>query len=417
VRVALVGPYPLDWRRVTGGIEMVTLNLSRELVARGVEVHAVTLDFGGEEEANPPAGVQLHHRTTQKRLARLTLFAAERRWIQDRVRELRPDVAHVQGTDVYGAVLPRIARDAPTVLTVHGYLRRELQAGLTELPWRAKPGFLLRAAFNAWFEGKALGSARHIVCISPYIEKLLGQDTTRRTYNIPNPVDESFFQLRDRGEDGRLLFAGMIRPRKGLLFLAKALRGLKAEGVPFRLRLVGKVFEPSYYRRFLRVLDAYELRDSVDILGVVDDALLKDEFERAWAVVLPSSEETAPMVIQQAMAAGKPVVATRVGGIPWMVQDGKTGRLVDYGDVPSLVRALAEVLSDGALAKDMGQQAREVARGLFSNRHVVESTLQVYRMALEDFAARDRRSTSSTRVPDAATEPPLPLQPSEDLRR
>lgn len=302
------------------------------------------------------------------------------------LQSIRPDVVHIQGTDVYGAILPRVGRDFPTVLTVHGYLRRELEAGLVELPLRAKPGFFLRSAFNAWFERKALGSARHVVCISPYIEKLLGNRRGLQTYSIPNPVDEDFFGLQDRREEGRLLFAGMIRPRKGLLFLVEGMRLLRDRGVPFRLRLVGKVFEPSYYGRLLAAIEAHSLHDRVEFLGVVDDRVLKEEFEKAWAVVLPSSEETAPMVIQQAMAAGKPVVATRVGGVPWMVQQGQTGWLVDYGDVRGLADCLHRVLTEREESAKMGRRAQELARAMFSNTRVVEATLQVYREALEEFS-------------------------------
>ncbi|MDZ7374289.1 MAG: glycosyltransferase family 4 protein [candidate division KSB1 bacterium] len=386
MKIAIVGPYPADWRRVTGGIEMVTLNLSRQLVARGHEVHAVTLFFGDEREPNPPQGVGLHFRSSEKAVARWTLFARERRWMIRALQSIRPDVVHIQGTDVYGAILPRVGRDFPTVLTVHGYLRRELEAGLVELPLRAKPGFFLRSAFNAWFERKALGSARHVVCISPYIEKLLGNRRGLQTYSIPNPVDEDFFGLQDRREEGRLLFAGMIRPRKGLLFLVEGMRLLRDRGVPFRLRLVGKVFEPSYYGRLLAAIEAHSLHDRVEFLGVVDDRVLKEEFEKAWAVVLPSSEETAPMVIQQAMAAGKPVVATRVGGVPWMVQQGQTGWLVDYGDVRGLADCLHRVLTEREESAKMGRRAQELARAMFSNTRVVEATLQVYREALEEFS-------------------------------
>ena len=83
------------------------------------------------------------------------------------------------------------------------------------------------------------------------------------------------------------------------------------------------------------------------------------------------------MVIMQAMAAGKAAVSTRVGGIPYLAQDGQTGLLVDSGDVPALAEALVRLLKDDALRADMGRKAKQVAERRFRARVVAERTREV----------------------------------------
>lgn len=88
------------------------------------------------------------------------------------------------------------------------------------------------------------------------------------------------------------------------------------------------------------------------------------------------------MVIAEAMAAGVPVVASRVGGIPWMVEDGKTGYLFDPHRLDEMVDRLERLLMDGNWCRQMGQNARQVAEGRFRAEVVAQKTLKVYETAL-----------------------------------
>ena len=89
---------------------------------------------------------------------------------------------------------------------------------------------------------------------------------------------------------------------------------------------------------------------------------MKQALEECQILVLPSQAEVSPMIVQEAMAAGKPVVATAVGGVPYLVEDGGSGILVPYGDAEELAQALEKLLTNSSLAKSMGDSRSYFSR-------------------------------------------------------
>jgi glycosyltransferase involved in cell wall biosynthesis len=153
-----------------------------------------------------------------------------------------------------------------------------------------------------------------------------------------------------------------------------------------QLRLAGDKKNPIYGGRYFAELQELVAREqlggNVRFLGSLSEGELLKEYMECSLLVLPSVQETTPMVIMQAMAAGKAVVATRVGGIPYLVEEGQTGLLVDSGDVPALAEAIIRLLRKDTLRVAMGQKGREVAEQRFRARAVAEKTREVfYRVA------------------------------------
>ena len=94
--------------------------------------------------------------------------------------------------------------------------------------------------------------------------------------------------------------------------------------------------------------------------------------------VLPSLQEGLGLSVMEAQAAGLPVVASRVGGIPSLITDGETGRLVEPGDQEALAQAVMDCLSNPDQSRDMGRRAREEVLRSFSAEQMAEATLRVY---------------------------------------
>jgi glycosyltransferase involved in cell wall biosynthesis len=107
-------------------------------------------------------------------------------------------------------------------------------------------------------------------------------------------------------------------------------------------------------------------------------------FDSFDAFALPSANEGTPVSAIEALAAGCPVVATRVGGVPDVVQDGETGFLVDPGDTEALARRLAELAADPELRKRLGDEGRERVTSRYRVGRLIDDVDRLYRSLLAE---------------------------------
>lgn len=164
---------------------------------------------------------------------------------------------------------------------------------------------------------------------------------------------------------------------KGHGVLIEAFKLLKEKIKDAKLVIVG---EGHLYDELFRMVDNNGLRESVLFTGFqMDVSEIIATFDVA---VLPSFFEGMGRVILEAMAMGKPVVASRVGGIPDLIDQGVNGLLVPPGDVKELADALEKVLNDKGFARKMGREGRKRIKGQFSAHVMVQSIEQLYRELL-----------------------------------
>jgi glycosyltransferase involved in cell wall biosynthesis len=157
---------------------------------------------------------------------------------------------------------------------------------------------------------------------------------------------------------GYLLFVGRLRIRKGVEVLLEALRELRARRCPpagARLLIAG---DGEHRAALERKAAELALGPAVTFLGRCDAPRVRGLLGGAAALVVPSTYEGMPLVVLEAMEAGVPVVASRVSGIPEVVEDGVTGWLVPPEDPAALAAALARVLEDRDAAKRRGEAGR-----------------------------------------------------------
>ncbi len=138
----------------------------------------------------------------------------------------------------------------------------------------------------------------------------------------------------------QILTIGRLDPIKAFPVLFEALRRLQEREVPWSLRMIGDGPERE---RLVALARRLGIHAQVDFLGSIAPSGVPKELERAGLLVLPSCNEGLPVVLMEAMAAGVPVIATRVGGVAELVQDDITGRTVDAGSEDALTAALFEV--------------------------------------------------------------------------
>ena len=380
MRVAMLGRYPLDETRISGGPEAVMARLVEGLARlNDLDLHVVTCQLGVQEPRLVRNGSVTIHYLPRKRAGHVTWYARDRRRVNRLLREIHPDVVHAQGSGMYAGMA--LDSGLPAVITVHGVLFRE--AAISRGLWRRLQRYL--AAIYEW---RNISRAREIVAITPYVLSEFQRWTKARVHHVENPVDDRLFSLPDRAEPSRVLYAGFVIPRKSALNLVKAWPNVLKTIPNARLQIAGETGAvPEYAEAVMRYVRDHSLSASIEFLGSLPHEEMLKQYERCALLVLPSLQETAPVVVSEAMAAARPVVATRVCGLPHMVKDGETGFLVDHGDTDALARAIVNVLVDDPLRVRMGRRARELAETRFRTDAVARKTREVYRLANEGSSA------------------------------
>jgi glycosyltransferase involved in cell wall biosynthesis len=173
----------------------------------------------------------------------------------------------------------------------------------------------------------------------------------------------------------------LFRPRKGIEVLLEALAMLRLQGLRVRLRAVGGFETPDYERKLQGLCERLGLADAVDWTGFTQD--VQGQLARLDLFVLPSLfGEGLPMVILEAMAAGVPVVATRVEGVPEAIRDGQDGLIAEPGDAGSLARVIARVVRGDVEWSRLSASARKRHARKFSDRRMAAGVAAVYRRVL-----------------------------------
>jgi glycosyltransferase involved in cell wall biosynthesis len=187
------------------------------------------------------------------------------------------------------------------------------------------------------------------------------------------------------GTTRRLLFVGRLIERKGLSYLIEAV-GLLADRRPIHLDVVG---EGHLSTELVQMAARRRLLDRITFHGRVDDATLADLYAQCDVFVLPSivdaqgDTEGLGVVLLEAMSYQKPVVASRVGGIPDIVIDGETGLLVEQKDSMALANAVERILDRPELAGRLGRNGAAYVQRRFDWSHIVDAIEALYQGARE----------------------------------
>jgi glycosyltransferase involved in cell wall biosynthesis len=204
-----------------------------------------------------------------------------------------------------------------------------------------------------------LRRARLVVCASNALARDAEELGAREVRVIPSGV-ELPETVGEPAEPSEVLYVGRLSPEKGILELVQAAEGME-----------------------LVVAGDGPLRDRVPgARGFVPHHELGPLYERAAVVAVPSRREGFGVACLEAMAHGRPVVASAVGGLLDLVFDGETGLLVPPRDVPALRAGLERLLGDAELRERLGAAARERVRERFAWPAVTDATIEAYEAAL-----------------------------------
>jgi glycosyltransferase involved in cell wall biosynthesis len=239
----------------------------------------------------------------------------------------------------------------------------------------------------------AIRKADVLVSISDFDRAYASRVRDGIVMKIPNAIRPGFFERAPEFPDSaRINFSGVIIKRKNVLGLVRAFKKIREKVPEAILDIAGPVTEPEYFEEVKQTIDS-SVQDAVIFHGNLGSDTLIEVTRQASVCVLFSVYENLPVVIGEALSLGKPVVASRVGAVEEMVDDGKTGFIVESGDEQSLVDRVVQLLSDKNLRVRMGTRGRERATSTWKPESVVAETLEAYRVAI-----RTRQQLSGVRA-------------------
>ncbi len=352
----------------TGGISSYLLTLSRGLMSQGHEVFALTSGGDLVEKFESAGGKHFAFGFRVKSdgdpriyfsLPHAKAFA-----------QIKVDIIHsnTRATQIMGSSYSR-RLGAPHVSTCHGFF---------------KPRFF-RRIFPCW--------GKRVVAISRPVEEHLIRDfhvDPSKVVLIPNGIDLAEFSIptKEAREAKRRQYnisggpiVGIIARLsdvKGHVYLIKAFKDVLERFPSAKLLIVGEGSEEKNLRRLVNDL---QLSSHVTFFKIVDrTAEMMPLFD---VFVMPSLQEGLGLSVMEAQAMGLPVVASRVGGLPDLIEHNRTGVLVEPQNSQTLACAITTVLENPAKAWDMGRSARIFIEKHYGAHQMVQKTTQLYESVIE----------------------------------
>lgn len=310
------------------------------------------------------------------------------------LREPGVDLLHAHTGKRLGGIVRTVARirRIPYVITLHGGVfdvpTSEADSLLDPIKGKFEWGRLFGALFGS---RRVLEDAAAVLCVglSEYeaAKKML---PGKRVEFMPNGVDSKRFKtgVGDRFRkkygvrvDAKIvLCVSRIDPQKDQLSLIRALPGIIQREARAHLVMIGPVTRPEYLKKIEQTIGELDLADRVTLIPGLspDDPSLQDAYKAAAVFCLPSMHEPFGIVILEAWAAGLPVVASRVGGIPGFVNDGTDALLFAPGNAEELSKKVGLLMVSTTQAKDLSTAGYFRARTEFDWRIIARKIEKLY---------------------------------------
>jgi glycosyltransferase involved in cell wall biosynthesis len=402
-----------------GGAELVAHEQARKLLERGFEILVFAGDFNGPGDRHSmrfdnfetvpvyrvktttkdydPSYVNFVHERIEKKFSKV-------------LADFRPDIVHCHNIIGLSARLPILANEfgASVVCTLHdhwGYCLRNTAVRRDDQPChdislcrdclpKSEVPIRLRKDMIAFaLDRVSLFVVPSEFLAQSYVSAGFPRDRIRV---VRNGIDVGRFVAgHDRPKEERLSLAyvGHFGTHKGVEVLIRSLSMTKLSN--YHLSIIGQGPNEEIYRN---MIEYFELKDRVSIIGHVDHSDMPDIYARTDALVLPSIwGENQPVCIMEAMASEVTVVASRIGGIPELIDDGVSGLLCEAGNAAEFAAAIDRLLCDPLLGSGMAGEGRRFAESISIGRQI-DMMIDVYDESIQSGTAlpRDKKLIALT---------------------
>jgi len=218
----------------------------------------------------------------------------------------------------------------------------------------------------------SIGASRHQITVIP-----LGVDTQEFNPTVNGTLFRQKLQILDKTV---ILFIGRLTPTKGVQDLLRAFSRVHKNFTDTCLIIRGDGEQKQHLQELSKQL---QIKESVIFLDAIQRSKLPQLYAACDIFVLPSLKEPFGIVLLEAMATSKPLIGSKVGGIPDIIRDNVNGFLFEAGNVNELTSRLSELVIDSKLRTKMGKMGREISLNIFNYKTIAKKTLEIYSQCME----------------------------------
>ena len=377
----------------SGGVERRIIETTKRLQTQ-IEVSVYSGSKAGFKQPTTINGINFHPINSTDRLYPLDNWFFNRNLAKN-IFDVSADVYEAHAVSGYRIPIALQSHQLckPFIHTIHGVLadeyEQEKKSGYQT--FRGRIANLIMKHL-AKLEAETAKNATTIVTISKYsVEKIQHNYNVdpKKIQIVPNGVDievfkpsgdqEALKQQFNFGKGPCVLFVGNLIPRKGLFFLVDSAKKIVKQQSDTKFLIAG---EGPLKGQLTKFIQEENLTDNFKFLGRVDEKVLPLLYNCSDVFVLPSIQEGQGIVLLEAQASGKPVVAFDIGGVNEALRNKETGLMVKLGDSDALADALIKLINDKSLRESMGSSGRKFIVNNFTWDICAKKMLEVYRGGL-----------------------------------
>ena len=340
MKIAYILPsFSGDFEKPTGGLESATINLILGVlkVKKNAEIYLLFPDTNQIVKNFPDRVTAVSIRSFFKSIWTFNYpLIGISTYIEKEIKKINPDVVHVQAAPGFY----RNFDEKITFLTVHGipYIDSSFRNRLAS----KMKSFITKQIFI-----KDLKRYNNIIFLVNYVYTLFKDkiDPKISVQFIPNAILENKVDIQKSNNVIPILFfSGILRPLKNIEALVEAAYYLKKEGIKFSLQLAGNFNCEDYENKMKSLIKKLDLESDVLFLGMLNSNEIQNQLNDIDVNLLPSYQEVCPMSIIEAMAKGKPSIASSVGGVPEMIFNYYNGYIIPIGNAKEMANKIKLVL-------------------------------------------------------------------------
>lgn len=374
MRVLIIIPdFPENLNNIKGGVQSALANLLKGFSIIGVNIRVITFcrTIDKEYTIKYSSTIEIVYCTEGSYFHLFNYLFKNSFDVRKHVRLFNPDLVHFSMggicliTKVFGLYQKK------QLVTIHG---------MSFLEARIIRNLRKKLAIYANEIIEYLLIPQNIIHISNYSLGIKGI-TKKISYTIiPNAIMPIYFDIElKKNTDNCLIYIGAIDERKNILLLLQTLYTLVQNGKLYYLEILGDFLAEDYKNEILSYVKNKGLSKYIKFHGWVSQAVVVDVLKRSDILVVCSKQETLPMVIAEAMAAGKIVVSSNVGGVSEMITDGIDGFLFNLDDSHKLYEILSKLYDNYDCIKLLEKHAKDRAFATYNCEIVAKKTLLFYK--------------------------------------